>query len=304
MRRTAVFAATALASLLTGAVFAQGAAAPATPAAAPLDPARASAVGKGAPARIPTDAECPALGAPMKPLSFMPGESLEFELDAMGASAGTLKIRVLPKRADSLPIEVTAQTNTFFSKVRRVKATATSYLNPTTLRPNRYTEDAVENEISKYADVIFKQKEKAVTLAYKYAGRDGRRSFKLAKDGFDPAGAIFLLRQLPMKEGMPVCFDAYGIRSMWRVSGKIVGKEHVSLKVGEFDAWHLQGQAVRLDDPRWHREIHLWVTADERRLPLAALGMMDLGVVRATLVAFSRPEGKTSSRKGANSLKW
>ncbi|MBX5480976.1 MAG: DUF3108 domain-containing protein [Myxococcaceae bacterium] len=268
------------------------------------DPARAAAIGRGAPMALPTNAACASLGAPQKPYAFATGEVLEYELDAMGATAGTLKLRVLPKRAGVVPIEVTAQTNTFFSKVRRVKATATSYLSTSDLRPTRYVEDAVENEVPKFAEVTFQQDRHLADLDYKYAGRPGKRQFKLAKDGFDPAGAIYLLRQLPLREGAPICFDAYGIRTMWRVSGKVVGKEHVSLKLGEFDAWHLQGNAVRIDDPRWHREIHLWVSADDRRLPLAALGMMDLGVVRATLVSFSRPEGAASSKKGANSLKW
>lgn len=253
--------------------------------------------------RIPSDAECAKLGAPKKPYAFSTGETLEFDLDAMGASAGKLTLKVLPTRDNQIPIEVTAHTNTFFSKVRRVTATATSYLQRNTLRPNRYVEDAVENEVPKYADVTFQQNAHRARLDWKSGQNKGQRNLRFGHDGFDPAGAIYLLRQLPMKAGMPVCFDAYGIRGIWRVSGKVIGKEHVSLKIGEFDAWHLQGDAVRLDNPRWHREIHLWISDDARRLPLAALGAMDLGVVRATLTGFSGPEGSKKAQ-GKESLKW
>lgn len=257
----------------------------------------------GEAAKIPTNAECQALGPPQRPYAFPEGEKLEFSLDAMGADAGKLSLTVLPRRGDQIPIEVKAQTNTFFSKVRRVKATATSYLNHKTLRPVRYVEDAVENEVAKYANVTFRQDARQVKLDYTFAGRPGKKQFQIARDAFDPAGAIYMLRQVEMKEGKPLCFDAYGIRTIWRVSGKVIGKERVSLKVGEFEAWHVQGEAVRLDNPRWRREIHLWVTADERRLPLAAVGVMDLGAVRATLTEYARPEGGKKA-KGAETLKW
>jgi hypothetical protein len=101
-----------------------------------------------------------------------------------------------------------------------------------------------------------------------------------------------------------VCFDVYGIRRMWRMSGKVEGKEHVSLPVGEFDTWHLVGEAVRLDNHSLRREVHVWITADERRLPVAALGAIDLGAVRATLTGFSRPGGKKAKAEGKESLKW
>ncbi len=242
---------------------------------------------------------------PLKaPFAFNTGEVLEFALDAMGAQAGKMVMKVLPQKDGALPIEVRAQTNTFFSKVRRVTGTGTSYLNPRTLRPVRYVEDAVENEVPKYADVNFRSKDRNVHVAYRIGEAKGERQFQYAHEGLDVAGAIYLMRQLPMKEAQPVCFDVYGIRSLWRMVGKVEGKEHVSLPVGEFDAWHLSGLATRLDNPSMKREVHVWISDDARRLPLAALGSIDLGAVRATLVAFSQPGGKRVKAEGKESLKW
>lgn len=257
-----------------------------------------------APLIVPSDGECIALGSPMTPRSFGPGESLEYDLDAMGAVAGKLTLRVLPEKDGTLPVEAAAQTNTFFSKVRRVKGLATSYLNPRTLRPVRYTEDAVENEVPKYADVSFKPKEKRVSLQYKVANNVGSENFRYTNDVLDVAGAIYLLRQIPLKQNGAVCFDAYGIRKLWRVWGKVEGKEHISSKVGEFDAWHISGLAVRLDNHSMKRELHIWISDDNKRLPLVAIGAIDLGAVRATLVSYSRPNEGTTRAQGKESLKW
>jgi hypothetical protein len=253
---------------------------------------------------FPSAAQCKALGKPTKPFAFAVGERLEYDLDAVGAEAGKLTFRVLPEKDGTLPVEAKIQTNTFFSKVRRVKATATSYLDTKSLRPKRYVEDAVENEVQRYADVKFTPSARQMSVQYRNAGKPGQRQYRFAQEGLDPAGSMYLLRQIPLKEGTEVCFDAYGIRSVWRVFGKVVGKEAVSLKAGEFQAWHLQGEAVRVDRPASRREIHIWISDDERRLPLAALGMMDLGVVRATLAAFDRPGEASVKAEGKETLKW
>ncbi len=253
---------------------------------------------------VPSDAECRPLPALKSPWSFSPGEVLEYDLDALGiAQAGKLTMKVLPQKDGTLPIEVHAQTNTFFSKIRRVNGYGTSYLSPKTLRPTRYVEDATENEVRKTADVSFRAKDHNVTVRYTIGGSKGENAFRYANDGLDVAGTIYLMRQLPLKQDMPLCFDAYGIRRLWRVFGKVVGKEHVSLPIGEFDTWHLAGEAVRLDDPRWRREIHVWITDDDRRLPVAALGAIDLGAVRATLKAYALP-GDSKRAQGKESMKW
>jgi hypothetical protein len=251
---------------------------------------------------VPGDKECVALGPPQRPL-FPVGEVLEYDLDALGADAGKLRIRVLPARDGAVPVEVEAVTNSLFSKIRKVKATATSYLDARTLRPQRYVEDATENDVTRRADVSFRRSSRQVNLDYTVGARIARRVFRYGQEALDPAGAIFLLRHLPLKEGSKVCFDSYGVRNMWRVHGRVVGKEKVSLGIGEFDAWHLEGEAVRLDNPRSRREIHLWVSADERRLPLAAVGVIDIGAVRATLTSYARPDGSRRAA-GKESLKW
>lgn len=252
---------------------------------------------------FPTDAQCVALGNIKQPISFGPGEVLEFDLDALGAKAGTMTMRVLPVRDGLMPIEVHAMTNTFFSKVRRVDGLATSYLNPKTLRPTRYYEDAHENEWHRIADVSFR-KNRTAKVVSTINGQQTTSELTFGNDISDVAGAVFLMRQLELKEGKQLCFDVYGIRRIWRVWGKVLPKEHVSLPVGEFETWHLAGEAARHDWQDARRDIHVWITADERRLPLAALGSIDLGAVRATMTSFSRPGDKAAKAENKANLKW
>ncbi len=257
------------------------------------------------PAPPPSDSNCRPLPPARMPLSFAAGEVLEFQLDAMGiARAGSLTMQVLPLREGKLPIQVKAHTNTLFSKVRRMKGLATSYLDALTLHPVRYVEDGTENEVRKYASVSFRPKERRVEVDYRIGNSVGQTEFQSANDALDAAATVYLMRQLPLEKGSELCFDVYGIRRLWRLSGKVEGREHVSLAIGDFEAWHLAGTAVRLDDFRHRREVHLWVSDDRRRLPLAMIGAIDLGAVRAQLTGVSRPGEKTLRAEGKENLKW
>ncbi len=252
---------------------------------------------------FPTEAQCQALGSVMTPIPFGPGETLEFDIDALGARAGTMTMQTLPIRDGVLPLEVAVETNTFFSKVRRVKGTAKSELSPRTLRPVRYYEDAFENEVHRIADVTFK-KNKTAKLVSTINGQTWMEDMRWGNDVSDVAGAIHLLRAIPMKEGQFLCFDVYGIRRIWRVWGTVMPREHVSMPVGEFDTWHLAGEAAPINLPDARREMHVWISDDARRLPLAAMGVMDFGAVRATMKAFTRPGEKSNRAENKANIKW
>ena len=92
----------------------------------------------------------------------------------MGAKAGNMTMRVLPLEKGLLPLEVKAETNAFFSSVRRVSGTATSYVHPRTLRPKRYYEEALQNDVHRVYDVAFRPKR--ATVDWRFDQRKGRRS--------------------------------------------------------------------------------------------------------------------------------
>src|SRR5947209_2262922 len=120
----------------------------------------ALAFADGAPARttktVPTDAECPAL-PPLKSVHIPAGEMLDYDIDVLAANAARMEVETLPREGNqgAVTVRVRIKTNSFFNKVRRVKAEAKSYLSFKNGRPLRYTEDAWEDDEHKVADVNF-----------------------------------------------------------------------------------------------------------------------------------------------------
>jgi len=271
-----------------------------------LLPAAAFASG---PKPVPIDANCMPLPAVVKP--HLPrNESLYYDIDVLAANAARMEVETLPARDGVVPIRVRIKTTTFFNKVRRVKAEAKSYLNPRTLRPSRYTEDSWEDDLHKVADVSFHPTPgKPQTVAIRFATNPTDKT-KMAKylghyahDALDELGAIYYLRSLDLKPGMSLCFDVYAMRKMFRVWGTVGPIEKVSTPAGEFKAFHISGTAARLDRTSFQRELHVWISADERRVPLGALGGIDLGPVRATLTHIGRP-GEDAPVSHAEGLDW
>jgi hypothetical protein len=251
--------------------------------------------------------ECPALPKPRAgPPPFPPGETLGYDVDVMGARAGKMVIEVLPAQGKGasaeIPVRVRAESNMFFKKLRKMKAEAVSRLQARDLHPKIFREDLVEGALSRVADVTFARGEKVVDIEWR-GSTQGRSRNGFANDALDYLGSFFLFRAIPLKIGQTFCFDAYAMRRMWRVQGQVEAKEHLSTPAGEFDALHLSGSASRVGGSPSKREVHLWISDDEYRLPVAALGASELGPIRAVL---SRIDRKDLKREPSNpsSLEW
>lgn len=236
---------------------------------------------------FPTDAQCAGLGPATPSLPFAPGERLTYAIDSIGIKAGTLEMLVLPPRPDGKwAVEVKAQTNTFFSKIRSVSSTIVSVFDPTTVRPLQYKEDSTEDEIRRVSDVKFTGPKVALVEVHGFGAPSWRGEMAYGNDVTDIALGFYLMRSVKLQPGQAVCTDVYAVQRFWRVWGKVVGVEKVILPAGEFSSLRVAGQAARHDLRDARREVQLWLSNDERRIPLAALSAIDLGAVRASLTKF------------------
>ena len=229
------------------------------------------------------------------PFPFPATEKLTFDVDVTGASAATMSMELLPRKgrgeAAVQPILLQARTNTFFDKVRKVQARIVSELDARALTARRLHEDIEQNGRAFRHDAAFSPAERRVDVVWSSArGAGGRLSWPTDGAALDYLGAFYFFRALPLKVGEAFCFDVLAMRRLWRVEGTVAGREHASTPAGEFDVLHLSGRATRHDKPADVRELHLWLSDDARRLPVAAMGVIDLGTLRAVLSGVRRPD--------------
>lgn len=261
----------------------------------PAPKPKEKAAAKKAPPKKPTAKAPPAFPGcqPLPGAASLPwqgGERLAYDVDVMGAQAGKLTLVAFPPLgsggSQEIPLRALAASNSFFSKIRHVRGRSSSYVRTRDLRPRKYNEETNEGGVLRSADVVFRRPDQggSVSVKWKRDKRAGQEDFRSNESPFDSLSAAYFLRAMPLQVGQELCFDSYAIRKLWRVTGKVKGIETVKVPAGTFQAFHLEGSAVRMDKPESKREIHIWISNDEQRLPLAALGIMDLGPVRAQLV--------------------
>jgi hypothetical protein len=85
----------------------------------------------------------------------------------------------------------------------------------------------------------------------------------------------------------PVCLEIFATRRIWKLTGKMAGKETIETPLGRFSSLRFEGEAVRVDDPTVKRAALLWVSDDERRLPLAGIAEVRGKTIRIQLVSAS-----------------
>ena len=229
---------------------------------------------------------CPAQRLPVA--AFTGGEALSYRLDVLGADVGTFEIRAGPPPFDqrqraALQLSSRAKTNAFVStNVARFETYATALI-ARDFTPLRYREDVDENEVHHGTELDFPPH--GGRLAVK-ATRNGEPvPIELqAEDGVrDMISTLYLLRRLP--PGQPVCLEVFAGRKVWKLTGQMSAKESIDTPLGRFATLRFDGDAVRTDDPKIRRSAHVWISDDERRLPLVAIGEMRGKTIRAQLVS-------------------
>ena len=229
---------------------------------------------------------------------FPTGEKLTYDLDIMGAHAARMTLGTKAARSRGgtqvLPIALQAQTGTLFSKIRSLKADIRCELDQPSLLPTELLEDVIANGRRYRHEVTFSsaaEGHSGIGIAW-LAGEEkrGRDDWELPGQALDYLSAFYFFRALQLKPGGAFCADILVLRHLWRVEGTVAGREHASTPAGEFDVLHLTAKAVRHDKPEDIREVHYWVSDDAYRLPVAAMGVIDLGTLRAVLTSVHRQD--------------
>jgi hypothetical protein len=250
-----------------------------TPLAAALATALATALA------APGECGLPALAA-LRP--FQPGEVLQFDVDVMGVvKAGTLQLSVERPilGGTQLPLRARVRNTSVFAKVRRLKAAGFSWVDATTLRPQRFRDEMEEDGLRKSTDVRLDRPGPNLAMAWTRGDQRGRTEMARGHAVvLDLISALYYLRAAELRPGAAFCFDLFGNWRLWRLTGSVASRsEVVEAPAGSFEVLRLDARLVRADDPSRTRPLHLWISTDARRLLVAAVSEVDLGPVRAML---------------------
>ncbi len=110
------------------------------------------------------------------------------------------------------------------------------------------------------------------------------REFPLKGMVFDPLSSFYYLRSLPLAVGKSVSIDLFDNKKTYALEVRVLRKETVKTPAGTFPT--LVVKPLMQSEGIFHRkgDILIWLTDDERRLPVQLKTRVVLGSVKAVLV--------------------
>jgi hypothetical protein len=172
-----------------------------------------------------------------------------------------------------------------FGPLQKLVAVGLSWVDARTLRPERYREESDEDGRRRVTDARLAPPAAAVVLRQEDRGQRHEVSLPREGEALDALSAMYYLRAARLDPGARLCFDMVANGRYWRVEGTVAAKvEPIDVPAGRYDALRIEATARRADGVGASRPLWLWLSADARRLPLAAVSEVELGPVSAKLV--------------------
>jgi hypothetical protein len=225
-------------------------------------------------------------------------EHLRFALDVLGAQVGTFEMDLKKAPAAdrgraALLIEARGKSSDLISSnVKRVDGW-TQVLVSADGQPVRYREEMDEGETHRSQEVSFPAPDGNLPIRATKNGDPEQVALAATPSARDLLSGLYELRRQPLDAGAHLCAEVYAARRMWKVEGTVADKrETIETPLGKFETVRIDSVATRLDDPKVVRKAHLWVTPDERRLPVVILGEIRGRFVRAQLTEAKLGRGR------------
>lgn len=221
------------------------------------------------------------------PPPWRPGERLQMELALLGSvKVGEVQFSVERPTSGGtvIPLVSRSRNTARFGPLQKLVAVGLSWVDAATLRPERYREESDEDGRRRSTDVRFVPRGPTVTLEMMDGATRGSKAFDRQGEAMDAVSALYYLRATRLAAGDRFCFDMVANGKYWRFDGAVAGgTETFEVPAGRFKALRVEGTAKRADGAGKARSVWLWYSADARRLPLAAVSEVNLGVVSAKL---------------------
>lgn len=231
--------------------------------------------------------------------AFAVGEKLDFivKWGMMTAGQATISIPDQPtvNNRPALRIVTEAKSSSFLGSLYRVRDRNESWLDAQSLSTVRYENRIREGgyraerlvEINPSSGTFRFQKKNFDTNVYNVT--EGTVPVHV----LDALGSLYYLRTQPIEVGHDVVVDVIERDKVYPLVIRIKKREKVEVPAGTFDCFVVEPE---LRDPGIFiakgKKMEVWITADERRMPVRMRAEVFIGHVRAELVRFETPSLK------------
>lgn len=226
--------------------------------------------------------------------AFPVPERLEFELSYTGVTAGHAVQEVTRENAD-IHIVSTARSADWLRFFFPVNDRIESYLiseSPATFMgsPRLYKERKHEGRTITDREAAFdRQKLEVITTDHR---NKNEKKMTITRRTFDTLSSFFYFRTIPLQVGVSYYIDIFDCKRLWNTEVKVLRREELVTPLGRFKTIVIQpllkseGIFARTGD------MFIWLTDDDRRIPVQMKSKVVVGSITATLTGGSYWPGK------------
>jgi len=223
---------------------------------------------------------------------FHPGEKLVFELKWTVVPAGEATLEVLPvtkvKGKDAFHFVLTAKTNKALDKIYKVRDRIDGYTDVQMTHSIFYSKKQREGSFKKNVLVKFfwDSHEAVYTDLLK---KKKRRPVALLAGAFDPISIFYFARSLPLDVGMVLERPVTDGKKCVVGKASILKRETIEVSAGTFDTFLMEPELKHIGGvfkKSENAKIELWVTADEKKIPVKLQSNVVVGSFTAELVSY------------------
>lgn len=241
-------------------------------------------------------------GVPVTPkdVPFLHGESLTYSATWMNMSVGeatmTVDTNATFEGKPAIHLKGSAKSNSGFSLFYSIKDAGESWIDPVGLYSLGFVSDQNSGNIQDYQKWVI-DNERGVANRTRVRRKNGGKVQRGNKDHpmtathvQDAASMLYFFRAFDLKVGQKLESDVFVSRKVWKLEIEVIGKEKVKVPAGTFDTLKVRPKVSLNGQVQKKGEMTIWVTDDERKIPVKMQSEIPLGKVNAVLTKIK--EGK------------
>ena len=220
---------------------------------------------------------------------FAPGETLTYKLRWKFINAGTAVFQVQPvTQMHGIPAHhflLTIRSSSFVDVFYKVRDRVEAYTDLAITRSLLYRNEQREGSYSRDVTVTFEWQNEIAQFENRGEKQD---PIFIYPGTFDPLSVIYYLRMQELAPGNVLKAPATDGKRIVIGRVKVVEKQKVKVPAGKFDAFLVEPDLGRMGGVVKRSKaaaVQIWVSADERRIPLKVSGSAKLGSFSAVLVS-------------------
>jgi len=234
----------------------------------------------------PSDLKIPGY-TPVK-IPFHPGQSLTFRVAWAGipAAGATIDLHENPNNPELWIAEVKVATNQLVDLLFKARDYMRENFARRSLAPRDiYIKQSENQRLHEYL-INFDSGSGMVRMVKRHKQKSEQVEFHSHNPMGPISGSLMALSQ-PLEVGQTLIFDVFAGHNRYVVALKVEQRERVRVALGDFDALRITPTILYVSDSEVRgkvREATIWVSADERHLPLRVRTTAFIGYITVDLV--------------------